>query len=61
MTLGVLTEESEQEAAIDAGENVVNGTIFDGMSGLLFRIALQRKDRKKIITYFLILLPTMKC
>ena len=50
MTLGVITNEAEQEAALLAGQKVVERTVFHGMVGLLFRIALQRKDRKKNVS-----------
>lgn len=52
MTLGVLTKKSEQEAAYDAGQKVVEGTQQNGFAGMLFRIAMQRKDRKKAVSSY---------
>ena len=46
MTLGVLTTESEQQAALEAGQKSLEGTMFSGYAGFLFRIAMQRKDRE---------------
>ena len=46
MTLGVLTNKADQQAAIEAGEKSLEGTQFNGYAGFLFRIAMQRKDRE---------------
>ena len=46
MTLGVLTNKADQQAALEAGEKSLEGTQFNGYVGFLFRIAMQRKDRE---------------